>query len=152
MHAHVVYIAPQLCPDIVRHFVLFGRLFVKRFALCYRTIVCPALSVVLSVCNIGVLCPNGWTDKDETWHAGRPQPWPHCVRWGPSSPLPKKGADPPQFSAHIYCGQTSPISAKGLLSTCLTTWLYGKQGTNINLSFFVIFFYTTTTFYYGRPR
>jgi len=26
-------------------------------------------------------------DQDETWHAGRPWPWPHCVRWGPSSPF-----------------------------------------------------------------
>ena len=32
-------------------------------------------------------------DQDETWLAGRPRPWPHCVRWGP------------QFSAHICCGQ-----------------------------------------------
>ena len=29
-----------------------------------------------------------------------------CVRWRPS-PLPKKGADPPKFSAHVYCGQTA---------------------------------------------
>jgi len=73
---------------------IFGRPFVKRFALCYRSVVCP-------VCNVGVLWPNGWTDQDETWHAGRPRPWPHCVRWGPSSPSPN-GA---QFSAHICCGQ-----------------------------------------------
>ena len=29
-------------------------------------------------------------------YAGRPRPWPHCVRWGPSSPLPK-GHSPPIF-------------------------------------------------------
>ena len=51
-----------------------------------------------------MLWPNGWTDQDETWHAGRPRHWPHCVRWGPSSPSPK-GVQPPQFSAHICCGQ-----------------------------------------------
>ena len=29
-----------------------------------------------------------------------------CVRWGPSSP--QKGAQPPpQFLAHVYCGQTA---------------------------------------------
>jgi len=56
---------------------------------------CP----VLSVYNVGVLWPNGWMDQDETWHAGMPLPWPHCVRWGPSSPSPK-GARPP-FSAHL---------------------------------------------------
>jgi len=33
----------------------FGRPFVKRFALCYRTVVCP-------VCNVGVLRSNGWVD------------------------------------------------------------------------------------------
>ena len=59
-------------------------------ALCYRT-------VVLSVCNVRALWPNGWTDQHETWHAGRPRSWPHCVRWEPSSPA--------QFSAHICCGQ-----------------------------------------------
>ena len=64
---------------------------------------CP---VYLSVCNVGVLWPNGWTDQDETWHAGTSRPWPHCVtgRWGPRSPSPK-GAQPRQFSAHICCGQ-----------------------------------------------
>jgi len=57
----------------------------------------------LSVCDVGVLRLNGWTDQDETWLAGRPRPWPHCVRWGSSSPSPKKAQ--PQFSAHICCGQ-----------------------------------------------
>jgi len=58
----------------------------------------------LSVCNVGVLWPNGWTNQDETSRAGRPRPWPHCVRWEPSSPSPK-GGGAPQFSAHICCGQ-----------------------------------------------
>jgi len=58
----------------------------------------------LSVCNVGVLWPNGLMDQDETLHIGRPRLWPHCVRWGPSSPSPK-GAQPPQFSANIRCGQ-----------------------------------------------
>ena len=42
-----------------------------------------------------------WTE-DVTWCGGRPRPWPYCVRWGPSLP---KGHSP-QFSAHVYCGQT----------------------------------------------
>jgi len=79
---------------------LFGRPFVKRFALCYRSVV---VSVCLSVCDVGILWPNGWKDQDETWRADRPWPWPHCVRWGPTSP-PVKGRSP-QFSAHICCGQ-----------------------------------------------
>ena len=28
-------------------------------------------------------------DQDETWYAGRPRLWPHCVRLEPSSPFPK---------------------------------------------------------------
>jgi len=43
-------------------------------------------------------------DQDETWHAGRPRPRPHCVRRGPSCPSPKGGRSP-QFSAHICCWQ-----------------------------------------------
>jgi len=42
-----------------------GRLFVKRFALYYQTVVC--LSVLsCPVCHVGVLWPTGWTDEDET--------------------------------------------------------------------------------------
>jgi len=64
---------------------------------------CPVLPV-LSVCDVGVLWPNGWMDQDETWHAGRPWPWPHCVRCIPSCPSPKREQSP-QLSAHICCGQ-----------------------------------------------
>jgi len=64
-----------------------------------RCLSCP-------VCNVRALWPNGWTDQDETWHAGRPRPWPLCVRWEPSSPPPKWGRSPlPQFSARICCSQ-----------------------------------------------
>ena len=46
---------------------IFGRPFVKRFALCYQTVVrlSVCLSVCLSclsVCNVSVLWPNVWTD------------------------------------------------------------------------------------------
>ena len=86
---------------------IFGQPSVKRFVLCYLTVVCP-------VCDVGVLWPNGWMDQDLSllwpngcmdqdaiWYGGRL--WrPHCVRQGPSSP--KKGHSP-QFSAHVCCGQ-----------------------------------------------
>jgi len=82
--------------------LVFGRLFVRRFALCYQTVVLSVclsvLSVCLSVANIGVLWPNGWMDQVKTWHAGRSRPWPQCFIWGPSSPS-QKGHSPPQFSA-----------------------------------------------------
>ena len=62
--------------------------------------VCPVLSV-LSVCDVRALWPNGRTDQDETWHAGRPRPYPHCVRWGPSSPLPKRHSPPTIFGPYL---------------------------------------------------
>jgi len=80
----------------------------------FWAIVCKTVRPMLSdrcpvclscpVCDVGVLWPNGLTVQDETWHARRPRPWPHCVRWGPSSPSPKR-PQLPQFSAHICCGQ-----------------------------------------------
>jgi len=107
---------------IWRSFNHFGRPFAKRFALCYQTVVCLSvcLSVclycpvcpVLSVCDVRALWPNGWTDQDETWHAGRTRPWalttlcyigtqllfPHGV------PAPHSSFSP--LSVHTYCGQT----------------------------------------------
>jgi len=59
-----------------------------RFDLCYRT-------AVLSVCNDGVLWPNGWMDQDATWYGGRPRPRRYCVRWGPSSLHGKGHSSPP---------------------------------------------------------
>jgi len=76
---------------------IFGRPFVKRFALCYRSVVCLS---VCPVCDVHALWPNAWTDQDETWHAGRPRLWPQCVRWGTSSPSPK-GAQPPIFGPYL---------------------------------------------------
>jgi len=66
-----------------------------------RCLSCP----VCSVCDVGVLWPNGSTDQDETRHVGRPRPWPHCVRWQPRSSSPR--GHNPQFSTNICCGQTS---------------------------------------------
>jgi len=61
---------------------------------------CPVMSV-LSVCDVRALWPNCWTDQAETWHAGRPRPWPHCVRWGPSSPSPKRDSPHPIFGPYL---------------------------------------------------
>jgi len=60
---------------------------------------CP----VPSVCNVGVLWPNGCMDKDGTLHEGRPRPG-HIVLDG--DPAPPQRAQPP-FSAHVCCGQTA---------------------------------------------
>jgi len=54
-----------------------------------------------------LLWSNGWMDQDGTLHGGGPRSRPYCARWEPSSPTPKKGAQPP----NVYCGQRSPVSA-----------------------------------------
>jgi len=84
---------------------VFGRPFVKRFPVPYAIGPLSCLSV-LSVCDVGLLWPNGWMDQNEPWHGGRPQPWPYCVRWGMGTQLSQKGHSP-QFLAHVRCGQTA---------------------------------------------
>ena len=79
---------------------IFGRPCVKRFALCYRTVVCLSC-LSCPVRDVRALWPNGWTDQDETWHACRPRPWPHCVRWGLSSPSPKGTQPHPIFGTYL---------------------------------------------------
>jgi len=69
-----------------------------------RCLSCP-------VCDVRALWPKGWTDQDETWRAGRSRPWPHCVRWGPSSPSPKGAQPQPNFR---------PISVAA-------KWLHGSR-------------------------
>jgi len=65
-------------------------------------------------------------DQDATWYGGRPQPRPHCVRWGPSSPR-KWHSSPSLFLAHVYCGQTfahlSCCCALVSLNSCVCTCL-----------------------------
>ena len=75
--------------------------------------------LVFSPC---LLQPYGCMDQDATWYGGRRRPRGHCVRWGPSFAVPKKGAEPPpQFSAHVYCGQTAP-------------WIQMARGMEVGLS------------------
>ena len=61
---------------------------------------CVSVLSVCPVCDVRALWPNRWTYQDETWHAGRPRPWPHCVRCGSSSPTPKR-AQPPIFGPYL---------------------------------------------------
>jgi len=42
-----------------------------------------------------------------TWHGGRPQPKTTLYWTGTHLPPPPKGSGDPQFSAHVYCGQTA---------------------------------------------
>jgi len=67
----------------------------------------------LSVCNVGVLRPNGWMDQDATWYGGRPRPRRHCVRWRPSNTPVERGtkAPPHTFRTMSIVVKRSPISA-----------------------------------------
>ena len=52
-----------------------------------------------------LLWPNGCMHQDATRYGGMRQPRGLCVRWGLRPPS-QKGRSP-QFSAHVYCGQTA---------------------------------------------
>jgi len=61
---------------------------------------------------------NGWIDQNDTWYEGKPQPMPHCVRWGPSSSPAKKGPQPPIFGPCLlwpngWMDQTAPTWYRG---------------------------------------
>jgi len=70
---------------------------------------------VLSVCNGGILCPNGWIDPDSTWYGGRPRLRRHCVRWGPSSPHRKGHNSSPTFQPTLLW---HGCPSQQLLSSC----------------------------------
>jgi len=80
----------------VSRIVSFGQQFVRRFAVCYRTVVlsvCPAcLSVTLVYCGQTV----GWI-KMKLVHGRRPRPRSHRVRYGGHRSLPKRGTASPNF-------------------------------------------------------
>jgi len=78
----------------IQHWAVELSSLVGRFALCYQTFSVCLSGLSCTVCDVGVLWPNGRMHQDETWHTGRPWPWPHCVGWGPSSPSPKMGRAP----------------------------------------------------------
>jgi len=70
---------------------------------CFWTTICKKVCTMLSDCCLSCLwrciVAKRFDGQDETWHAGRPRPWPHCVRWGHSSP-PPKGHSPPIFGPY----------------------------------------------------
>jgi len=83
---------------------ILGRLFVKRFALCYWTVVlsCPVcVSVTLSVTLVYCGQTVGWIKIKLVTQVGPG----HIVLDGDPGPPPPKGHSPSQFSAHIFCGQ-----------------------------------------------
>jgi len=85
--------------------VILGRPFVKRFALCYQTVVCPVcpacplLSVTLVYCGQTV----GHIKMKPGMQVGLGPG--HIVLDGHPAPPSQRGAEPPQFSACICCGK-----------------------------------------------
>ena len=80
---------------------IFGRPFVKRFALCYRAVACPvctALSVTLVYCGQTVGRIKMKLGRQVGLGPG------HIVLGGDPAPPRPKGQSP-QFLVHICCGQ-----------------------------------------------
>jgi len=98
----IVFLLHQNLPFLVRIFV---RPFVKRFALCYRTIVLSVLSTCLSVLSVTlVYCGRtaGWIKMKLGMQVDLGPG--HIVLDGDPAAPPSKGHSP-QFSAHIWYGQ-----------------------------------------------
>ena len=116
---HVIVVFEICCFFRFILFWFFGRPFVKRFALYYRTVLCP-------VCDVGVLWPNGWMDQDATWCGCRTRPRRHCVRWRPSSPQ-KRHSSPALFGPCLLWPNVRPFQQQ-LLSYCRLWWsLFATQ-------------------------
>jgi len=115
IHKHVCLICAGFC---VPKFTKLGYSFWATVSKTVRPMLSDRCLSCLSVCNAGVSRPNGWTDQDETWRAGRPRPRPHCVRWGPSSP-PK--------------GHSFPIFGPYLLYSQMARWIKMPHGRKVGL-------------------
>jgi len=85
---------------------------------------------VLSVCNIGVLWPNGWMDQDATWYGDSLCPGDVVVDGDPA--FPRKGAQqlptfrPMSFRPMSIVAKRSPISptASSCSSSCYIVYLH----------------------------
>jgi len=99
----------------------FGRPFVKRFALSYRTVVCP-LCPVCPVCNVGVYCGQtvGWIKMPLGMQVGVGLGPGHIVLDGHPAP-PWKGAQQPPTSRPVsIVAKRSPMSATAELLSALS--------------------------------
>jgi len=91
------------CPN----FTVFWANVLQTAALCSRTVVCPVCPI-LSVCDVGVLWPNGWMNQDATWYGGRPRPRPH----GDPAPSPprERGREAPSFRPMFIVAMVAHLS------------------------------------------
>jgi len=69
---------------------------------------CP---VCLSVCNVGVLWPNGWMDQDATWYGGK-------IVLGGDPALPtERGTAAAHFSARVVSAQVYVVKRSLISAT-----------------------------------
>jgi len=102
------------CTKVIVRWLVFGRRSVKRFALCYQTVV---LSVCLTLVYFGQTV--GWIKMKLGMQVGLSPG--HIVLDGDPAPPPPKAGRAPQFSAHICCGQ-------------MAGWITMPLGTVVGLS------------------
>ena len=116
----------------------------------------------LSVCNVGLLWPNGCVDQDATWNGGRPWPRRHCVTWGPSSRQERDRVAlhflPMSLRPMSIVAKRSPISATAelLFVTAFVTDLYRQCWAYHGcVQFRPVYRYDTLmtlySYIYGRP-
>jgi len=79
--------------------------------LCYTTVVLP----FLSVCNVGVLWPNGWMDQHAACYGGRLSPGDIALDEDPA-PSTKRDTTPPLFGPCLVWPNGRPFQL--LLSCC----------------------------------
>jgi len=97
---HCIYRATTASRGKKMHVLQITRRFWATVCKTVRPMLSERCPVCLSICLFVTLVycgqtVDGWMDQDETCHAGRPRPWPHCVRWGSSSPFSKGHSLPP---------------------------------------------------------
>jgi len=110
----------------------FGRPFVKRFALYAIGPLFVCLSVLSCLWRWCIVAKR-LMDQGETWYAGRPRLWPHCVRRRPSSrtPLERGTAASPLFGPYLLWPR-SPISATAELLLLLVLVQFGARNSSFS--------------------
>ena len=97
----------------------FERPFVKRFALCYQTVVCPVCLAVLSLTLVYCSQTVGRIKMKLGTQVGLGPG--HIVLDGNPALCPKRGrSPPPRFPAHFHCGQ-------------MTAWIKMPLGMEVGL-------------------
>ena len=102
---HIIFFKKYCVVRHVRNTIFFGRPFVKRFALCYRSVVCLS-DLSVHVCDVRALWPNGWSGRIKIKLGMQVGRGPGHIELGRDpAPPPLKGHSHPQFSVHFCCGQ-----------------------------------------------